>query len=501
MKKRLLLIPALFLALSGTVAAAQDTVTIPADDYKAIISQLKALQQRVNSLEHKSPSNKVTSAVIPSNVTKDINDIYDTLDEVETKTLKDRINLGAELRTRVDNFSVKNHLYFSTGAQGTKESNDNAWTNRFRLNLDVDIQKNLKFTARLTTYKYFADSDSPDSGSFGDYNSAHVPDGSNIKLDRAYVDWVPSGMPVPLAITFGRHPSSEGPPFEIKENRLRQSTYPALLFDGEADGIVATIGLERYTGWKNSGIRFAYGKGYQDEDNVNAYLDSPSGLNDTDVFAAFFETEIPGVNNSLFVLSALRANEMAVDFTNSSIPGLGGTGQATNIGDLDLYGIHAQADRVLNSNFDVFMSLGLNHTHPNGKYLQYGPDSNGNYRKLGLLNNDGTSAHTGWAVYTGLRYTITSDRLLNPKVGFEYNHGSEYWLSFSSGPAELYNKLASRGDAYDLYYIQPFNKNLYARIGYTYIEYDYSLSAFPIGDFGKSQEELRNAYMLLDCRF
>jgi hypothetical protein len=302
-------------------------------------------------------------------------------------------------------------------------------------------------------------------------------------------------MPIPLAITFGRHPSSEGPPFELKENRLRQSTYPALLFDGEADGIVATIGLERYTGLKNSGLRFAYGKGYQDEDNVNAYLDSPSGLNDTDVFAAFFESAIPGVNNSLMVFSALRANEMAVDFTNTSIPGL--ETQAKNVGDLDLYGIHAQADKVMNSNFDVFMSLGLNQTHPNGQYLTY--TLNGAH--LGLLNNDGTSEHTGWAIYTGLRYTINSDRFLNPKVGFEYNHGSEYWFSFSSGPAELYNKLATRGNAYDVYYIQPFNKNLYARLGYTYIDYDYSLSAFPVGDFGKSQEELRNAYMMLDCRF
>ncbi|NOX25910.1 MAG: DUF3373 domain-containing protein [Deltaproteobacteria bacterium] len=497
--KKYLLLPALFImAWSGTaMAAAPTTVTIPTTDYNAIISQLKALQQRVNKLEHRGSTNKVTA--IPAKVTNDINDIYDTLDEVETKTLRDKINLGAELRTRVDNFVVKNHLYFSDKAPTPhyKESNDNSWSNRFRLNLDAEILKNLKFTGRLTTYKYFAGSNSPDAAVYGDYNSAHLPNGSNVRLDRAYIDWVPSGMPVPLAITFGRHPSSEGPPLELKENRKRQSTYPALLFDGEADGIVATIGLERYTGWKNSALRFAYGKGYQDKDSVNAYLDSPSGLNDTDVFAVFFETEIPDVDNSLIVLSALRANEMAVDFTNSSIVQLGGN--KLNVGDMDLYGIHVQADKVMHSNFDVFMSLGLNHTHPNGRYFNYvtpnGPT------KLGLLNNDGTSEHTGWALYTGVRYTITSTSLQNPKIGFEYNHGSEYWFSFSSGPTELYNKLASRGNVYDLYYIQPFNKNLYARIGYTYIDYNYNLTAFPVGDFGKSQEELRNAYFLMDCRF
>jgi len=487
--KKILFAPALVLTFLGTALAAPEMVTLPASDYKAILEQLKTLQTRVETLEHQSPTTKATSAAMPNKLAKDVELIYDTLDEVETKTLKDRINLGAELRTRVDNFKVKNHLYFSTGSTGTQESNDNSWTNRFRLNLDADIQKNLKFTGRLTAYKNFADSDSPNADVLGDSNNAHLPDGSNIKLDRAYVDWIPSNMPIPLAITFGRHPSSEGPPFEIKENRKRQSTYPALLFDGEADGVVATIGLERYTGWKDSGIRFAWGKSYQDDDDVNSYLDAPSGLDDSNVFAAFFETQIPGINDSLLVLSALRANDLVADFTSLGIT------PAANIGDIDLYGIHAQANKVMGSNFALFLSLGLDKTHPNGTTMSYGPYT------MGLLNSDGTSSHSGWAVYTGLAYTIPSPRLNNPKIGFEYNHGSDYWFSFTSGSTELYNKLATRGDVYDIYYIQPFNDNLYARFGYTYADYDYALSGYHIGDFGDSEEKLRNAYFLMDCRF
>jgi len=489
MKKKLVMAGALFLAACAPALAAQETVTIPVEDYKAILNQLKALQNRVEVLEHQSPSEKAASAALPEKLAKDVDSIYDTLDEVETKTLKDKINLGAELRTRVDNFSVKNHLYFSDPTKPLgKESNDNSWSNRFRLNLDAEILKNLKFTGRLTAYKNFADSDSPDAAAFGDYNSAHLPDGSGIKLDRAYVDWVPSGLPFPLAITFGRHPSSEGPPFELKEHRKRQSTYPALLFDGEADGVVATFGLERYIGLKDSGLRFAYGKGYQEDDEISPYLNTPGGLDDTDIFAVFFESQIPKLDNSLMVFSALRANDMAVDFTNSTLMPL----ESANLGDFDLYGAHLQADRFLGSNFDIFLSLGLDKTHPNGQTLLNG---------MGLLNNDGTSSHSGWAVYAGTRYTIKSARFNNPKLGFEFNHGSEYWFSFTSGPAELYNKLASRGNVYDLYYIQPFNKYLFGRVGYTFVDYDYGLSGFPIGDLGNSQEELRNAYMLMDCRF
>jgi hypothetical protein len=477
--KKILLTAGALLAWTGCAVAGAggQTVAIPVEDYKAILQRLDTLQKRVDQMEKAdSPSGKAASAAMPTKLAKDVENIYDTLDKVETKTLKDRINLGAELRTRVDSFKLKDDVL--TGGAGTVDHNDNYWTNRFRLNMDAEIQKNLLFTGRLTAYKNFANEGLANN----DANQAHVPGNSSLKLDRAYVDWIPEGMPVPLALTFGRHPSSEGPPSELKENRLRQSTYPSLLFDGEADGVVATVGLERYLGWKNSGIRFAWGKGYQDTNATTAYLDNPGNqYDDTNVYAMFFETEIPGVRDSLLVLSALQAEDI-----NSAM--LGGT---QKLGNMSLYGVHAQANNVADSGFDIFLSTGMNKTDPNGR----------TFGGMGLLNADGTSEHSGWAVYTGLRYNIAYKPWNNPKVGFEYNHGSEYWSSFTWGSSELYNKLATRGDAYDLYYIQPFNDNLFGRLGYTHINYDHGMSTGLFGEPGDSNAVLDNVYFLLDCRF
>lgn len=471
-----------------------ETVTIPADDYKAIMEQMKALQKRVETLEKK---DKVTgdsaerkqAAAIPGKIEKDVESIYATLDAVETKTLKDRLNLGAELRTRVDSIKVKNKE-LGTSVHSV-EHNDNSWSNRFRLNMDAEIRKNLLFTGRLTAYKNFAESDTNTLSN--DSNQVHLPGDSGLKLDRAYIDWIPEGMPVPLAITFGRHPSSEGPPGELKENRKRQSTYPSLLFDGEADGVVATIGLERYLGWKDSGVRFAWGKAYQDDDDSVSYLDDYSkSLDDTNIYAMFFESEIPSVKDSLLVLSALRASDMPAE---SKYIGDANNTAKGNIGDLDLYGIHAQVNRVAGSNFDAFLSTGLSHTHPDGTISFNG-------HNYGLMTTDENARHTGWAAYAGLRYNIQYKPLNDPKVGFEFNHGSDYWFSFTWGSAELYNKLAVRGDVYDLYYIQPFNENLYGRLGATVIDYDYKMSGMHIGDFGSNtDEELTNFYFLLDARF
>ncbi|MHB1015436.1 MAG: DUF3373 family protein, partial [Desulfurivibrionaceae bacterium] len=426
-----------------------------------------------------SPSGKAASAAIPNKLAKDVETIYDTLDKVETKSLKDRINFGAELRTRVDDFKLKND---PMPGGLVNDHNDNYWTNRFRLNMDAEIQKNLLFNGRLTVYKGFANDQANQNAS--DASAAHLPGDTSVKLDRAYVDWTPEGMPIPLALTFGRHPSSEGPPNELKENRLRQSTYPSLLFDGEADGVVATVGLERYLGWKNSAIRFAWGKGYQDSNPAISYLDNGSHpYDDINVYATFFETEIPGVRDSLLVLSALEA---------TGINGMGNI-QAPNatVGNMSLYGIHAQANNVADTGFDIFLSSGLNKTDPNGNA------PNG----IGLLDSDGTTKHSGWAVYTGLRYNIPYKPMNNPKIGFEYNYGSQYWASFTWGPSELYNKLATRGNVYDFYYIQPFNDNLFGRLGYTHINYNYGMMSPVFGEPGSSNATLDDVYFLLDVRF
>lgn len=480
MKRSLFKVSFIFFALLFTASAfAQRMVTIPEDAYKAILERLDALQQRVETLEKEKKS-----------TARDINEIYDTLDQVETKTIKDRINFGAEVRTRVDNFYYRGSYFnpfTSRFDMRIKDHKDNHWTSRFRLNMDAKITKALMFHGRLSITKNWGDNDPQDF--YMDFNSGHATSGgTNVQFERAYIDWIVPNMPVPLAITFGRHPSTEGPPVEFKENRVRQSTYPALLFDGEADGIVMTFGLEKYTGLKNSGLRFAYGKGFQDDDDYMNYLDTRSGLDDTNFMAMFLESEIPALPDSLMVFSYIRA----FDIIDNPL------GSNANVGDMDYFGVHLQAKDIVDTGLDAFISWGMNKSHPSGTAMVNTPMG---MMPVGLLSFDGKDKNTGWAIYTGLRYSLPLSMLNNPKIGFEYNHGSKYWYTFTFSSIEFYNKLAVRGDVYDIYYIQPFNKYLFARLGYTYIDYDYSGSGFHLGAPQHSDDILTDVYLLLDCKF
>jgi len=481
----IVILPLMIFCFSTLGLAGEKTVTIPESVYNTILQRLDALQEKVDSLE----KSKAKSEKVEKQLGENVNDIYDTLDEVETKSIKDRLDWGVELRTRMDNFKVSDELNPQTGRHDDYSA-DNHWTSRFRFNLGADIMDGLSFHGRLAVYKNWSNTQKAAFYPYADPNGSHVPGDTSLKLDRAYIDWILPHMPIPVALTIGRQPSSEGPASEFKENRLRQSTYPVLLFDGEADGIVATFGLERLLKLENSALRFAYGKGYQASDDKTVYLDSRYGIDDLNVFGMFFETELPYLPDSLLVLSYVRGN----DFVDNPVnPG-------DNLGDMDLMGIHLQTPHLMDSDFDLFFSWGMNKSHPNGDYVNM-PVGGGMTMPMGLLSADGEDSHTGWAVFTGFRYTTPFKALNRPKLGFEYNHGSRYWFSFTQGSTELYNKLSTRGDVYDFYYIQPFNKYLFLRAGYTIVKYDYSGSGWHIGKPMKIDQDLKDFYLLLDCRF
>ncbi len=487
-KITVLVVVALF--FSTFAFASEKMVTIPETVYNEILNRLNDLQKKVDKLEKAGKKTVKKEKQVDEN----LDDIYDTLDKVETKTIKDRLNFGLELRTRVDDFKIKNELNTKTG-KNSDYSSDNRWTSRFRLNLSSEITKGLVFHGRLAVYKNWANTSSAVPSTYADPNASHVPGDTALKVDRAYIDWTIPKSPVPIALTIGRQPSTEGPGAEFKENEPRQSTYPALLFDGESDGIIATFGLERYLKIKNSGLRFAYGKGYQSNDDKTTYLGSRYGLDDLNVFGAFFETELPYLKDSLMVLSYVRGN----DFVDSPVnPG-------KNLGDMDLMGVHVQTPHLFNSNFDLFFSCGFNKSHPNGESVNVtvgtGPGGAPIIMPMGLLSSDGQKSHKGWAIFTGFRYTIPFESFNNPKIGFEYNHGSKYWFSFTQGSTDLYNKLSTRGNVYDFYYIQPFNKYVFLRTGYTLLKYNYSGSGWHIGQPMSIDRDLNDFYLLFNCRF
>jgi len=118
----------------------------------------------------------------------------------------------------------------------------------------------------------------------------------------------------------------------------------------------------------------------------------------------FFETEIPGMANSLVVFSYAKIWDLPFYFQgpNYTRPVMANT----DLGDMDIWGVHLQASDIASTGFDAFFSYGGNKSKANG---------NAPMGLFGLLSSDGQSDHSGSSIYTGLRYTLPCSRSTCPR--------------------------------------------------------------------------------------
>lgn len=89
----------------------------------------------------------------------------------------------------------------------------------------------------------------------------------------------------------------------------------------------------------------------------------------------------------------------------------------------------------------------------------------------GMLGSNDDKIGTSYWFGMQIPAVITDEGI----IGMEYNHGSKYWRPFTYGEDTLAgSKLAVRGDAYEIYYIQPLTEAFSMQLRYTKLTYDYT---------------------------
>lgn len=561
-------------ALLICLAPASTSMAGETDDLREEIAQLKtllgdlesrlhdreALEARILELEEKLGEMEAPASG------DDIDELWDELDDmddrmidVEKKSAWDRINFHGDFRFRYDyenwtmpgQWSMKtldemfqgplvptmNELvgFLQNGVipvayrQPYRLVNDELYSVRLRLKMDAEIWENVQFHGRLSVKRYFGSgiNDPIFNGNpntvFYSFNASTAYSDTTLKLERAYVTWYPKKTP--LVVTIGRQAATAGPPRELRENSVRQGTPPGLLIDAEIDGIMLGVKLAEYVKLPGALVRLCYGTGYEagfggggkvDKSLVNMGMfryATVEAMKDMKVAGGCMEFSLPGRDASLFASGYFRAldvTDISSGFTTNFPNPWDGTPKRVtatgNLGDIDLLGFSYQ-DRIFN--VDGFVSMGYNKFHPNGMVSQYGFGALGNDDPFYYPGGDATNEkHQGWSIFAGFRVPIEK---INGKLGFEFNHGSRYWFSFTQAADDINNKLSTRGNVYEPYYIQEINKNFFIRVGYQYYDYEYSLSGWHLGTPRKVEtggqyfypvpSEIHNVYALMDFQF
>jgi hypothetical protein len=133
----------------------------------------------------------------------------------------------------------------------------------------------------------------------------------------------------------------------------------------------------------------------------------------------------------------------------------GNTMPRTNLGDIDWYGagMLQSLKGVGSGTLNFFADAAVSVTHPN-------QNVSSQFGFQGLLTGaffqpEAPTSKTGTAVALGLRYDLPS----RTKFGFEYNHGSENWITFAPAAEDMWtSKAGVRGNVYEAYLIQELNK-------------------------------------------
>lgn len=384
-----------------------------------------------------------------------------------------------------------------------KPKNASLYTNKFGLDLTAKPIKDITVHASLGMYKAFgSQSDTATTGSFFadrvgafDGTIGHVPTDSKLNVDRAYATWS-NIADEPLWFSVGRRPSTNGAPTNLRLNKERPGNggTPALLVDYAFDGM--TIGYAPdIDALPGAYAKVCYGRGFE------SGLTTPAnGLNDTDMLGI---AVLPIDTDPLRVWLQWNRGFDIFDFPAMNNTLFGNTAPAINLGSIDWYGAGAMSTlkKVGPGTLQAFGDVGLSITHPNGNVSQ-------NAGFQGLMSGEffaqdfAPKDRTGWAVYAGIRYDLPS----KTKIGFEFNHGSKYWITFAPSADDMWtSKVGTRGNVYEPYIIQELNlkpiSNYFAKafvkVGYQYYDFEYTGSNNWVGAPQKISEIKPTDLMLM----
>ncbi|EOI0718037.1 outer membrane tyrosine kinase, partial [Campylobacter jejuni] len=382
-------------------------------------------------------------------VKAELADLNDRADETEFQAALSKVKFGLEFSTAVSNTNYK--------VSGQDYSANNKWMNELHLNMNADINDKTKFYGRLSMAKNWSQMGWSGSPLDLDAGRNTRSSGPVLYVDRAYLDYY---ITPEWIATIGRQPGTDGPGSNLRNNALRQSTYPALAINALGDAAVITYKPESLQDHKVA-IRAAYGKTYQWDEESGKVRDWMSDQKDADanLYYAAVEGELPieGMGDNLIIFNVAHMTDFALPIPGSML--LGDDDEVVNLGNLTLANIHFENYKAFGTNFNWFASLG----YSNGSNNEINPLLSIALQSKGYGNGK-FNEKDGYAVHVGGRYDFTKAL----KVGYEFFWGSRYWYTMSRPSInDPLNIRMTRGTAHDFYVIYQLDRYQFLRLSYT----------------------------------
>jgi hypothetical protein len=261
-----------------------------------------------------------------------------------------------------------------------------------------------------------------------------------------------------------------------REDELRGGTPSGALIDYQFDGI--TVG---YHVLENMTWRLCWGVGYQAGFGNGNLLKMPQDrLKDTHFLGA--NLDLWETDKTLLQFTYAHAFNVTDGFNGLTVlPNNPLTGEivpapvvmrytpSANLGGIHLAGLNFT--RKVGA-VEFYGSGNLSSTRPNGTTTPFG----------GLMSDPFETPvnRTGYMALAGVRYNFANDE--RTKLGFEYNHGSEYWFNFAQASDDIIApKTNTRGHVVETYLTHRINDRFIFKADFIKYLYNYSGSGWHVG--------------------
>jgi len=389
---------------------------------------------------------------------------------------------------------------YAAGLQTVRDEhhNNDLLSNRLWLNMNWAATENISFTGQLAYNKLYGGrfGDAGPTGAFEDFDwfqNENPSDGGEVRVKSAYMFYRNDtflGTDIPWTFSIGRRPSTNGHLINLRDDDVAASPSGHTI-NVEFDGISSKFGLENLTGVEGMYLKFCFGQGITNASDKNANTpfanNANSAAKDTHlaglIFVPYddgqyqFGTQIYGATN----LPGLDSNRgegnggtvTINDSYGNSVNAIVGTIRSDFVSQGDLYsgtawfitnGIGDELSDFLDDT-TFFVSGAMSRTNPDDGLDTFGQTKS-------MLGS--TDMENGYSYWVGLQMpSLVSEE---GRFGLEFNHGSQYWRSFTYAEDTLIgSKMAVRGDAYEVYFTEPLIDDILSlQIRYTYLDYSHA---------------------------
>lgn len=425
--------------------------------------------------------------------------LEDAMDVVEKRAVLDRLQLGLDYRMILNRFTYRGPTpepYDVVGANTTLTTPE-IWSHRLVIPMRAEVTRSLRFTARLAMFKHFGDADQ--APFFLDFQGSRVARDAGLQVEHAWLDWFATDW---LALSAGRLSYlGRNPPGELKENTgYRIPTWGLNLIDGEYEAATVTV-----TPWKSKlpdlYVRAFYVSWFSDFDDPRGeYAFLGAGESNLRILGTIADLRIPKLGNTYVQLGYVGvprlpglslaipdpAYDPDTDYTNAPAPFNGSllfpSVRPDSLGSFQsLSALVEVLDVPLGGGLalDAFAGGSLGFASPTDDAIEYElPNPADPATRVStpffVMPGAAESGRSG-TFLSGVRLSLPQWQMPEPiKLGFEYNYGSRYSISFAAPNEHLVSKWTVRGQAFDGYVIVPvYRDRMFVRAGVLFIDNQY----------------------------